>query len=102
MHKLLSLVAYYSGKLINLSDIGEKLEINRSTTKKYLGLLEHLFLMQQVPAWHINSYKRLVKTPKLHLADTGLGALFGILVKNTSMKIQCKLALYLKLLYSTS
>ena len=37
-----------------------------------MALLEQLFLVEQLPAWHSNEYKRLVKTPKLHSVDTGL------------------------------
>jgi predicted AAA+ superfamily ATPase len=72
MLKLLKLTAYYSGKLTNFAEIGHKLGLDRLTIKKYIGLLEQLFLLKRLPAWHINEYKRLVKTPKLHLSDTGL------------------------------
>lgn len=72
MLKLLKLTAYYSGKLTNFTEIGHKLGLNRLTVKKYVGLLEQLFLIKKLPAWHSNEYKRLVKTPKLHLSDTGL------------------------------
>jgi len=37
-----------------------------------MALLEHLFLVEQLPDWHSNEYKRLVKTPKLHSVDTDL------------------------------
>lgn len=72
MLKLLKLTAFYSGKLVNLTELGGKLSLDRITIKKYLGLLENLFLLKHLPAWHSNEYKRLIKTPKLHLIDTGL------------------------------
>lgn len=72
MLKLLKLTAYYSGKLINFSDLGSKIELTSETTKKYIQLLEHLFLIRKLPAWHSNEQKRLIKTPKIHLCDTGL------------------------------
>lgn len=72
MLKLLKLTAFYSGKLVNLVELGEKLNLDRLTTKKYLGLLENLFLLKHLPAWHSNEYKRLVKASKIHLIDTGL------------------------------
>ena len=37
-----------------------------------MALLEQLFLVEQLPAWHSNEYKRLVKKPKLHSIDTGM------------------------------
>ncbi len=72
MLKLLKLTAFYSSKLVNFSELGDKVGLDRLTTKKYINLLEQLFLLKQLPAWHTNEYKRLVKTPKLHLVDTGL------------------------------
>lgn len=72
MSKLLKLTAYYSAKLVNYSEIGGKLNLNNETTKKYTRLIEQLFLLKPLPAWHSNEYKRLIKTPKLHLSDTGL------------------------------
>lgn len=72
MMRLLEVMALYSGKLINFTEVGEKVGLNRVTVKKYLALLEQLFLMDTLPAWHSNAYKRLIKTPKVHLLDTGL------------------------------
>ncbi|ABM21250.1 ATP-binding protein [Marinobacter nauticus] len=72
MAKLLKLTAFYAGKLVNLTELGGKLGLDRLTIKKYMALLEQLFLVEQLPAWHSNEYKRLVKTPKLHPVDTGM------------------------------
>ncbi len=72
MLKLLKLTAYFSSKLINFSEIGNKINLNKDTTKKYIRLIEHLFLLRQLPAWHSNQSKRLSKTPKLHVCDTGM------------------------------
>ncbi|MBR9912117.1 MAG: ATP-binding protein [Gammaproteobacteria bacterium] len=72
MAKLLKLTAFYAGKLVNLTELGGKLGLDRLTIKKYMALLEQLFLVEQLPAWHCNEYKRLVKTPKLHSVDTGM------------------------------
>ncbi len=72
MTKLLNLTAFYAGKLVNLTELGSKLGLDRLTIKKYMALLEQLFLVEQLPAWHSNEYKRLVKKPKLHSIDTGM------------------------------
>lgn len=48
------------------------------TTRKYVAILEQLFLVRRVEPWFRNQLKRLVKTPKLHFLDSGLlGALLG-------------------------
>lgn len=72
MLRLLKLTTYYSGKLINFSDLGNKINLTSETVKKYIQLLEHLFLIRKLPAWHSNEQKRLIKTPKVHINDTGL------------------------------
>ena len=72
MLKLLKLTAYYSGKLVNFLELGDILSLNSETTKKYIHLLEQVFLVKQLSAWQTNEYKRLIKTPKLHMTDTGL------------------------------
>lgn len=70
--KLLKVTAHYSGHLINFTEMGNKLDLDRITAKKYVSLLEQLFLLRRLPPWHSNVSKRLVKTPKLHMVDTGL------------------------------
>lgn len=59
----------------NTEDVGRLLELlglRRETVEKYVGVLEHLFLVRELPAWHRNQAKRLIKTPRIHLIDTGL------------------------------
>ena len=42
--------------------------------ERYLALLEGVFLLHQLPAWSSNRIKRITRTPKLHLTDSGLAA----------------------------
>ena len=72
MPRLLQLVAVLSGQLVNLTELGGRLGLNRLTAGRYLALLEQLFLVERLPAWHSNEFKRLVKTPKMHAVDTGM------------------------------
>lgn len=72
MIRLVKLSSYHAGRLVNLTELGSKVGLDRLTIRKYLALLEQLFLVEQLPAWHSNEYKRLVKTPKLHSIDTGM------------------------------
>lgn len=79
MSKLLRLTAILSGQLVNLAELGGRLGLNRITAGRYLGLLEQLFLVERIPAWHASEFRRLVKTPKMHVVDTGMAcALRGI------------------------
>lgn len=72
MSKLIKLIAFCTSKLVNFSKLGGELGLDRLTVRRYIGLLEQLFLIEQLPAWHSNEYKRLIKTPKLHPVDTGM------------------------------
>ena len=49
-----------------------KLQLSRPTVSNYIKLLEMVFLLGRLHPWHSNRQRRLVKTPKIHIADTGL------------------------------
>jgi uncharacterized protein len=72
--RLLQLAATQTSSLLNVSDLSAPLAISRGTVTEYLALLEHLFLLERLPPWHHNRLSRLIKTPKLHIADSGLAA----------------------------
>jgi predicted AAA+ superfamily ATPase len=72
--RLLELTAGQTARLLNVSDLAGPFQLSRPTIRQYLTLLERLFLVNELPAWHSNRLKRLVKTPKLHAGDTGLAA----------------------------
>ena len=74
LYDLLRLLAERSASLANLAEMSRTLGMPRSTTEKYLRLLEKLFLLVRLPAWAKNPTKRLTKAPKLHFVDTGLCA----------------------------
>ncbi|WP_207387353.1 ATP-binding protein [Legionella rowbothamii] len=72
MPRLLEVLAQQSGKLTNFTQIGGQLNLDTKTTQKYVGLLETLFLVQQIRPWHNNTLSRITKTPKIHFIDSGL------------------------------
>ncbi len=74
MPRLLSLLAARSSALINMSEVSRAAGIAHSTLRRYLALLEATFIFQPLPAWSTNIGKRLVKSPKIHLLDSGLAA----------------------------
>jgi uncharacterized protein len=79
MPRLLRVLANHSSQLANFTRIGSQAGFDDKTTKKYIGILELLFLVSRVEPWFRNRLKRLVKTPKLHFMDSGLlGALLGV------------------------
>jgi predicted AAA+ superfamily ATPase len=75
----LRLSAARTGQLLNLSQLGSDAGITHNTAKSWIGVLEASYLAMRLPPFHRNVGKRLVKTPKLHLLDSGIACyLLGI------------------------
>ncbi len=71
---LIRLLAARSTSLLNYSELSRSLGIPQSTLKRYMALLETTFMVQILSPWSANLGKRLVKSPKIVLSDTGLMA----------------------------
>jgi hypothetical protein len=77
--RLLALAAGQTARLLNVTDLAAPFQLSRQTIRDYVTLLERVFLLESLPPWHSNRLSRLIKTPKLHLGDTGLAcALLGV------------------------
>jgi len=77
--RLLALASAQTARLINVSDLASPFQLSRPTIRDYVTLLERLFLLERLTPWHSNRLSRLIKTPKLHMGDTGVAAaLLGI------------------------
>jgi len=55
-----------------MNSLGRSLEISSTTIKKYLDFLENAFLIRQLYPYAINIKKRLVKSPKIYIRDSGI------------------------------
>lgn len=77
LSRLLVFLEGRNAQLLNQSAISQALGHSRATVDRYLALLERLFLIRLLPAWHSNRSKRLVKTPKVHIVDSGIAATLG-------------------------
>lgn len=60
------------GQLVNQSELGRDVALPQPTVHRYLNLLETSYLLVRLPAFAVNRTKRLIKSPKLYWADTGL------------------------------
>ncbi|WP_404425562.1 ATP-binding protein [Nibricoccus sp. IMCC34717] len=69
---LLEIIASRAGNLINFADVSRVTRLNAMTLKRYYTLLEMVFLVVEVPSWGGNHEKRLVKSPKVFINDSGL------------------------------
>jgi len=75
--RLMEMLAYRTANLVNVSNMSRDLGIDRETVEKYMAILERLFLIRRLPAWHKSNSKRLIKTPKVHVIDSGLAAMLN-------------------------
>ena len=69
---LWAMLAQYHGNLVNYSNMAQFLEVSVPTLKNYLALLEGTFMIRTLSPWHENRGKRLVKTPKIYIRDSGV------------------------------
>lgn len=69
---LLRLVAMRSGSIARYQTLGSELGIDGKTVKRYIDVLERLFLVRVRRSWHVNLGKRQIKAPKLYVSDSGL------------------------------
>jgi predicted AAA+ superfamily ATPase len=79
LRRLWTMLAHHQGGLLNVADLGRNLGIDTRTAGRYLDLLVDLLLVRRLPSWHANVGKRLVKSPKVYVRDSGIvHALLGI------------------------
>jgi uncharacterized protein len=67
-----SMIAHHHGQLWNASQIANSLGVSAPTVRHYLAILEETFLVRQLRPFFVNLKKRLVKTPKVYIRDSGL------------------------------
>lgn len=72
--RLAALIAARPMALLNFADLMRGTGLAQTTLKRYFTLLEAVFLVRRLPPWHASLGKRLVKTPKVLLSDSGLAA----------------------------
>ncbi|MGH2758390.1 MAG: ATP-binding protein [Actinomycetota bacterium] len=71
---MIRLIAARNCALLNLADVARDARLAHSTARRYLRLLEMIFMVAIVPAWATSHTTRLVRSPKIMLTDTGLAA----------------------------
>ncbi len=72
MRKLWTMMAHVNGSILNAESLGRSLDITGTTLKKYLDYLEAAFIIKKLPPFYVNIGKRLVKSPKLYINDSGI------------------------------
>ena len=72
LHRFWTMLAHHQGGLLNASSLAKGLGINGHSVARYLDILVDLLLVRRLMPWHSNVGKRLVKSPKIYVRDTGL------------------------------
>lgn len=72
MQNLISILASWSGKFMDISTIGAGLAIRRSTIESYINALQALYVVETVSPWTRTDYERVGKQSKIYMTDSGL------------------------------
>ena len=72
MMRFWTMLAHYHGQTWNASEIAGAMGVSATTTRRYVDLLTHTFMIRQLQPWHENLGKRQVKAPKIYFRDSGL------------------------------
>jgi len=79
LRRFWTMLAHVQGGLLNSAALARGLAVDNKTITRYLDLLVDLLLLRRLQAWHGNSGKRLTRSPKIFLRDSGIvHALLGI------------------------
>ncbi len=72
LRRFWTMLCHYHGQLINYSEFSRSFGVSDMSFRKYLEILEGVFMIRLLQPWHTNLGKRLVKSPKLYIRDSGL------------------------------
>ena len=72
MRRFWSMLAHSSGQLMNYSKLGQSLDVSHTTVRRWLDILASAFMVRVLPPLVGNMKKRLVKSPKIYVRDSGL------------------------------
>lgn len=72
LKRFLVMCSHNQGQLINASKLGESMGLTHPTIRRYIDLLEQTFILRTIPPYEVNIKKRLVKSPKVFVRDSGL------------------------------
>jgi predicted AAA+ superfamily ATPase len=72
LRRLWTMLAHNQGELLNAANLARALGVDGKTVARYLDLLVDLLLVRRLPPWHRNEGKRLVRSPKVYVRDSGI------------------------------
>ena len=72
LRRFWTMLAHHQGGLLNVAQLARNMGVDVKTAQSYIDLLCALLLVRRLPPWHANLGKRLVKSPKVYVRDSGL------------------------------
>lgn len=72
LRRLLTMCAHNQGQILNSFKLGESLSLTHPTIRRYIDLLEQTFVLRTLQPYIVNVKKRLVKSPKIFIRDSGI------------------------------
>jgi predicted AAA+ superfamily ATPase len=72
MRRFWTMLSHCHGGIVNYSELGRSLQVTDKTVRSYLDVLAGTFMVRVLPPWFNNTSKRLVKSPKVYLSDSGI------------------------------
>jgi predicted AAA+ superfamily ATPase len=72
LRRLWIMLAHSQGQFLNIAKLSASLGINGQTISRYIDLLQDLFLLRKLQPWHNNAGKRLIRSPKIYVRDSGI------------------------------
>lgn len=70
--RLLTMCAHYHGQFLNLEKLADSMGVHAGTIRNYMDLLCGAFMMRRLPPFFSNVKKRLIKSPKIYIRDSGI------------------------------
>ena len=70
--KLLQMISHIQGDIINYNNLAKSLGLSSNTIKKYISFFESAFIIRLLQPYHTNIKKRLIKSPKIYIRDSGI------------------------------
>lgn len=79
LSKLLTMLCHVQSSMLNVQSLSNSLGVTRPTVSRYIDILEKSYILTRVEPWFSNVKKRLVKSPKVYMSDSGIfHSLLGI------------------------
>ncbi|HBM15716.1 MAG TPA: hypothetical protein DD381_05140 [Lentisphaeria bacterium] len=72
LRRFWTMLSHYHGQIMNYSEMAKSFGISDMTVRKYIEILEGTFMVRILLPWYSNTGKRLVKSPKIYISDSGI------------------------------